>query len=135
MIRRVKVLVALCALGSCLAGCEPNLAALTAPPPVGIAELDDDAGEIRVSRGVALAFECTYQGSPCADAGAEIGDDAIISVRPAFLELLSEQGVGASSPGPQPRSAFVLVGLSEGTTSLVITSSDGDTDLDVTVVP
>jgi hypothetical protein len=135
VIRAHRMLLALAALGALLAGCEPNLEAITAPPPIGVAELDDDEGEIRISRGVALGFECTFQGSPCANAGTEIGDESIVSVRAAFLELLSEQGVGASSPGPQPRSAFVLVGLIEGTTTLLVTSSDGDTELDVTVVP
>jgi hypothetical protein len=118
-----------------LAGCEPNLEAITVAPPTAVAELNDADGTVELSRGVALAIECTYQGVPCEAPGFEIGDEGVLSVRPAFLDLLSEQGVGAGSAGPQPRAVFVLLGLQEGSSSLTITSDDGDTDFDVTIVP
>lgn len=117
-----------------LAGCEPNLEAITVAPPTSVARLDDAEGTVELSRGVALGVECTFQGAPCEALGFEIGDESVLSVRHAFLDLLSEQNVGADGPGPQPRAVFVLLGLREGSSSLTVTSDDGDTDFDVTVV-
>jgi hypothetical protein len=126
------------ALAALAAGCEPTLAALTAPPPTAVAELDWDEETVRVSQGIALAVECTYRGSPCESAKGSSNDEAIVKVLPAYVDLLAPgDGTGYTQRGtPDPRAVFVLVGNAQGTATVTITSADAnDAVLAVTVLP
>jgi hypothetical protein len=111
-----------------VAGCENDYEAITAPPPGSTASLDDKSNAIRVSRGASIAFECTNaEGDPCARISAT--DDANTAlIFPASLASLTEWGY---EHGPQPRTAFVVVGIAEGKTSV----QAGGESLSVTVVP
>lgn len=118
--------------GAALTGCvEPQFEALTAPPPTGVAELDREADSIRLSRGVALAFECTVQGSPCESASAESSDGSVISVRPAATDQLAYGGLS----GEQPQTIFVVVGEGAGNATITVHTADGDATLDAQVEP
>ena len=115
-----------------VAGCKGNdYEALTAPPPGLTASLDDGSNAIRLSRGVSIAFECTEPGGdPCARVSSTTNADTAL-IFPASLDTLSEGGYYEHSPGPQPRSAFVVVGITEGETRV----EAGGELLTVTVVP
>ena len=114
---------------SVAAGCENRYEAITAPPPGLTASLDDESKSIRVSLGASIAFECTNQeGDPCArTASTTSASTALISFL-ANLDTLREWGYQRS---PEPRTAFVVVGLAEGRT---IVEAGGDS-LSVTVLP
>lgn len=123
---RVALLLSLLSCAApLLMGCSPDLAALTVPPPGAVAELDNDAETVALTRGIALGFECTFQGRPCEGASASVDDPAIASVFPAYVDLLSRQ-TEAATAGTKPRAAFVLVGIQEGSTTLKVSSDDGD---------
>lgn len=120
------------------AGCEPTLVSLTVPPPTAVAELDADAETVRVSQGIALAVECTYQNSPCEEAKASSDDEAVVKVLPAYVDLLAPgDGTGYAQRGtPDPRAVFVIVGNAPGSATVTITSADAsDEALTVTVLP
>lgn len=122
---RAALVLALSSCAAALSGCSPELQALTVPPPGAVAELDDQAETVALTRGIALGFECIYQGRPCEGASAEVEDPAVASVFPAYVDLLSRQ-TEAATAGTTPRAAFVLVGIQEGSTTLKVTSDDGD---------
>lgn len=131
--------VLLVALGA-LAGCtEPNLTAITSPPPGGSAELvdSDDERAITLSRGVALGFSCTYQNAPCQGVSASVGDAAIARVFASYVDELStsfcdpEGGGECATPG----AVFVVLGAKPGSTTLTVFTDDGDIELSVEVVP
>lgn len=115
-----------------VAGCDPSITALTNAPPTAVAELDTMADTVRVSQGIALAVECTYQGSPCENAEAVSSDESIVRVFPAFVDLLSPADTYASISA-KPRSAFVLVGGKPGDATVTIKTSSGDGDAELTV--
>ena len=125
--------LALPILAAALIGCSPDLAALTVPPPGAVAELDNVEESISLTRGIALGFECTYQGRPCEGASAEVEDPAVASVHAAYVDLLSRQ-TESREAGGAPRSVFVLVGAQPGTTTLTLTSEDGDLRFDVEIL-
>lgn len=125
---RAASLLALLSCASCAAtliGCSPELRALTVPPPGAVAELDDMDETVALTRGIALGFECIYQGRPCEGASATVDDPVIASVFPAYVDLLSRQ-TEAGTAGTTPRAAFVLVGIQAGSTTLKVSSDDGD---------
>jgi hypothetical protein len=126
--------LALPALAAALIGCSPDLSALTVPPVGAVAELDNEEETIELTRGIALGFECKYQGSPCADASAEVEDPGVASVFPAYVDLLAPATTDGRPAGDKPRSVFVLVGNQEGETTLNLSSSDGDVGFTVTIV-
>jgi hypothetical protein len=118
-----------------LVGCGPQLWAVSTPPPTRTAAhaynpFDDDT--IRLSVGVALAFDC-YEGlgESCTNASASTADGETAIVRPAFLERKpSTFGVPT---GPAPRTGFVLIAKRAGTTTLTVQSSEGVTTTEVIV--
>ena len=136
MNRSLASFVVLAAL-TAIAGCGPTFEPLTVPPPTKTATFDDEERTIEVSRGVALAFECLDQGKPCASPAAETEDSAIATVLPAYVDALSPAMAGSQgrTAGAKPRSVFVVLGVAEGTTTVSITSDDGDADFEVKVVP
>jgi predicted small lipoprotein YifL len=127
---------AVAALAS-LAGCGPKFEALTVPPPSKTAELDDEERTISVSKGVALAFECSSESQPCVSPSAKTEDAGIASVLPAYVDAVSPAVAGSQgrTAGAKPRSVFVVLGVAEGKTTLSVTTDDGDADFDVEVVP
>ena len=125
---------------SALVGCaDPNLEAITSPPPGKQAELVDssDARTIKLSEGVALGFDCKYENAPCAGASAEVGDPAIARVFPSYVDELSSylcdrEGSGNCS---KPGVVFVVLGGKPGETTLTVTTDDGDIEMSVKIVP
>jgi hypothetical protein len=116
-----------CVMIGALSGCEHRYEALTAPPPGLTAALNDDEKTIRISLGVALGFECFNQdGDPCSRESSA-SDPAVARILPAHLDTVT----GNYRTGPQTRSAFVVVGITEGRTEV---SAGGDS-LAVTVLP
>ncbi len=135
MIRRAALLSPLlAAAAAALIGCSPDLAAVTVPPPGAVAELDNIEETVALTRGIALGFECTYQGNPCASATAEIEDPAVASVFPAYVDLLNRDYGGNALPTGKQRTVFVIVGNKAGDTSLSLSSSDGDVSFSVKIV-
>jgi hypothetical protein len=113
---------------SVAAGCENRYEAITAPPPGLTASIDDESRSIRVSLGASIAFECTNtEGDPCARTSSTTSASTAL-IFPANLDSLTEWGFERS---PQPRTAFVVVGIAEGRTTV---EAGGD-HLSVTVVP
>jgi hypothetical protein len=121
-----------------LAGCgEVDIAALTVPPPGKVATLDAKNHTLQLSRGVAFAFECTesdggYYG-PCRDAQLASSDATIAQALPTYLDDLSSGYAG--EVGPRSRSAFVVIGLAEGPTSLALSTAQETITIAVTVLP
>jgi hypothetical protein len=110
------------------AGCENQYEAITAPPPGLTASLDDGSNAIRLSRGASIAFECTTaESDPCARVSSTDSASTAL-IFPASLDSLTEWGY---EHGPQPRTAFVVVGIAEGKTSV----EAGGESLTVTVLP
>jgi hypothetical protein len=109
--RRAGLLIAL--LGMTAAACENKYAALTAPPPGLTARLDDNKNAIEVSTGVSLGFECTDSHDHPCNHDSSADDPGVALIFPAALDTLDGQ---ASLQGPQPRSAFVVVGIAAGDT-------------------
>ena len=113
---------------SVAAGCENRYEAITAPPPGLTASIDDKSKSIRLSLGASLAFECTNtEGDPCARTTSTSSASTAL-IFPANLDSLTDWG---REHGPQPRSAFVVVGIAEGRTTV---EAGGDS-LSVTVLP
>jgi hypothetical protein len=113
------------------AGCENRYEALTAPPPGMIASLNDESKQIQLSKGVSLAFECFAgnTGNDACDRSASTNEPGIALVFPASLDSLTDKY--SYRKGPQTRSAWVVVGVAPGTTSILA----GGGSLGVTVVP
>ena len=113
-----------------LAGCDASFAGLTAPPPGRQAALDTDAQHVVVSRGVAFAFSCVdADATPC-HATIASDDPTIAAAFPASLDTLSDDW---TKSGPQPKSAFVVVGKQAGSTTLRFHGTNDDADADISV--
>lgn len=117
------------------AGCEPSLTALTVAPPTAVAELDSVENDVRLSQGIALAIECTYQGSPCEDATASSSDPDIVRVMPGFVDLLAPGDAYQRYPADEPRAVFIFVGGKPGDATVTLTSTDANVTVDVKVLP
>ena len=94
--------------------------ALTPPPPGRVASLNTSDNELRLSRGVALAFECvTPGGNPCSEGVATVDDPKIAQVYPAHVGKLDRYMQGTFTPA-----SYVVVGLTTGKTTLRIPGED-----------
>jgi hypothetical protein len=94
--------------------------ALTPPPPGRVASLNTSDNELRLSRGVALAFECvTPNGNPCSEGVATIDDPKVAQVYPAHVGKLDRYMQGTFTPA-----SYVVVGLAPGKTLLRIPGED-----------
>ena len=118
-------------------GCEEaTFDAITVPPPSRIAELNDDDRTIELSKGVALAFDCTFSyAEACGDASIASSDANIAA---GFLgysgELQSVYDYGQDrGSGDQSYTRFVVVGYEVGTSTLSIRTEKGDADFLVQV--
>ena len=126
-------------LFAALAGCtDVYVEALTVPPPGKVAQLDAENLELEISRGIAFAFECNESNSdytgPCRDSAATCDNEAIAEAFPSYLDSLAPSW-GGGDLGPRSRSAFVVVGLTAGTTDLRLNTPEKDVVIHVTVLP
>jgi hypothetical protein len=121
------------------AGCDHiSVTALTVPPPGKVADLDDESLDMKLSRGIAIGFECyttmsSYYG-PCRDATVKVKDESVAQAFASYLDSTAESHDGGPS-GPRARTAFVVVGLEVGTTELEVSTSDADITVSVKIVP
>jgi hypothetical protein len=111
-----------------LAGCDPTLEALTAPPPGATAVLDNENQTIRLSRGAAMAIACTDGGQLCDDMSVVVADASIAGARVAFHNVLE-----FTFEGPQPATSFVVFGKSPGKTTVIVDSAAGGVTYDIIV--
>ncbi|MDI1435159.1 MULTISPECIES: hypothetical protein [Polyangium] len=125
----------LLAAAALAAGCEPSITALTIAPPTAVADVDNVEKDVRLSQGIALAIECTYQNSPCEDATATSSDPEIVRVLPGFVDLLAPGDAYQRYATDVPRAVFIFVGGKPGDAVVTLTSSDGNTSIDVNVLP
>lgn len=116
-------------LGLATTGCSPSLYAVSTPPPTRDAEhssipFQDDV--LRLSRGVAIAFDCydPFLGGSCREATAKIDDPEIAKVFPAHLERAKDPYYGGYGDARR-RSGFVMVGVKEGRTTVHVQSAEG----------
>jgi len=119
---------------SSVVGCGPSLSAVSTPPPTRTgghrADIFDE-DEIKISQGIAIAFDCAdiWTGDPCTVASLGTEDKKIARVYPAFLERQKTPwGLEVA-----PRSAFVLAGVSRGETVMTVTSWSGTRAVVITV--
>jgi len=93
---------------------------LTPPPPSRVATLNTADNEVRISPGVALAFECiTPGGNPCGNGDATMDDPKVAKVFPAHVNRLDRFMSGSFTP-----TSFVVVGVKPGETVLRIPDED-----------
>jgi hypothetical protein len=127
-----RVYLTAIAIAASTLGCQLPLEyqALTSPPPLTQAELQEDPGgdvSITLSKDIALAFSCwdPSTGEPCADVSATMLDPTVASVLDGYL---------AADASGAPQSALVIVGVRAGDTTLNVTSRGGETPISVTIV-
>lgn len=127
------------ALAALSAGCADTIFdAITPAPPSRTAELDG-SDRITLSRGVALAFECTYGvyepgDETCGAATIRSRDLSIAGAWLGHAEELYDTPQWADTPSGQLRTRFVVVGFAAGSTTLDVHTERGDRRLDVTVI-
>ncbi|MBI1948912.1 MAG: hypothetical protein HYS27_24710 [Deltaproteobacteria bacterium] len=135
----------LCALAACS---QTNVTFLTTALVGATADVDVDARTLELSRGAAIAFECSeadffadYFG-PCRDFSVESDGDAV-DVRRVHLEQLEDTrppethtatGGGVSLTAENERTGRVLVGRAAGAATLTISSLTGSAELEVQVL-
>ncbi|MBL8744398.1 MAG: hypothetical protein JNK04_24995 [Myxococcales bacterium] len=117
-----------------LSGCGPHMFAVSTPPPTrsGAHRVDVfDEDHIKISRGIALAFDCAdiWTGAPCSIASLQTEDKKIAQVYPAFLEREKTPW----GTNVEPRSAFVLAGIAPGETVMTVVSDSGTRNVVITV--
>lgn len=112
-----------------LAGCGPWISPLTAPPPSGVAEFRYSDDLIRVSEGVAYAFECSDNG-PCSSLAAEVANPQIALGYIAHLTVPERWGSGTRNV-----TAFVVVGQRAGRTEMVVRNGSDAKKFVVEVLP
>ena len=127
-----RAFLLLLAAAALAAGCDPTLTALTVAPPTAVAEVDNAAKDVRLSQGIALAIECTYQGSPCENATASSSDPETVRVLPGFVDLLAPGDAYQRPASDEPRAVFIFVGGKPGDATVTLTSTDAD-DIDIAV--
>ncbi len=94
--------------------------ALNAPPPSRVATLDNAHDALRISEGVALAFECTTAwGNPCSAGTASVDNPTVATVLPAHLGRLA-----SFVDGTLPPTSYVVVGVKPGETLLRVPGED-----------
>lgn len=118
-------------LAGCLlfAGCGPWISPVTAPPPSGVAEYKYVDDLIRVSEGVAYAFECSQNG-PCSDLATEVADPKIALAYLGHLTVPERW-----SNGHRNVTAFVVVGQSAGRTELTVRNGTSAKKFIIEVLP
>ncbi|MBI1947311.1 MAG: hypothetical protein HYS27_16575 [Deltaproteobacteria bacterium] len=120
-----------------LACSETTVTVLTQAPPGRAAFVDSETRTLTVTRGVAVALECTawteeYSG-PCRDLSAALDNEALATILPVHLDALPGQTVRSSVGttdettvvGPADRAGFVLVASQAGSTGMTVSTPDG----------
>jgi hypothetical protein len=102
---------------------------VTAPPPGGVAEFNYVDDLIRVSEGVAYAFECSDNG-PCSSLAAEVAEPQIALAYIAHLTVPERW-----SSGTRNVTAFVVVGQKAGKTQLLVRNGSNNKRYTVEVLP
>jgi hypothetical protein len=142
----IRPLLLLCAALSC--GCDTTTVNfITEVMPGRTANLDVENRELTLSRGAAIAFECTEYAEawsgPCRAFALTVDDEDIVDARPAFLAqpagttaqpIASDGADGQQVQGTQPRTGGVLAAKRAGDTAVTIESQTGRVDLTVRVV-
>lgn len=125
------------AVAAATACSETTVTVLTQAPPGRSAFVDPEALTLTLTRGVAVALECTtwteaYTG-PCRELAVVLDDEALATILPVHLDALPGQTVRQSSGtldeatvvGPEDRAGFVLVAAAAGEGQLEVTSAEG----------
>lgn len=112
-----------------LAGCGPWISPITAPPASGVAEFDWDKALIRVSEGVAYAFECSDNG-PCNSLATEVANPQVAIAYIGHLTVPQYWGNGMRNV-----TAFVVVGQHAGRTEMVVRNGSSTKKYVVEVLP
>jgi len=135
MLRSLLPLALLAALG---AGCsQTTVTVLTQGPPGRAAYVDAEARTLTLSRGVAVALECTswseaYSG-PCRELAPTLDDESLATLLPVHVDALPRQLAGNGGHrheeravrGTADRAGFVLVAAAAGEGELTVLSQDG----------
>ena len=133
-------------------GCaQTTITVLTQVPPGRVAILDVDKKTLTVTKGLAVALECTgydesYGSRPCGQLVVAPGDATLADILPVHLDALAGNTVSSTNTsgdlststtlnGPSNRSGVVLAAKGEGTTQLDITSDSPPVSLTLVVVP
>jgi hypothetical protein len=125
-----------------LAGCTPELYAITTTPPGRAAALASRRPLLHrryysatLSAGVAMAFGCS-RGGPCRAATATSDDPEVVRVVAAHLAALEGElaFAGPTWGDHTAPTAFVLVGVRPGATWVRLRSRSGDARIRVTVI-
>jgi hypothetical protein len=116
-----------------LAGCDAiYLDAVSEPPPTKRARIYGDDKKVVISRGVALAVECTDNcDGPCRAAKLRSRNEGVIAVNKGYHFA----GVARGEDEVHNAAVFVLVGVSPGSTELEVESDCTDDTFSVEVVP
>lgn len=134
----MKQLLLCLAIASLATGCgDVYLEALTVPPPGKAATLDTENRTLELSRGIAFAFACTESGGysgPCRDATITSTEPSIATAFSSYVDEL-DRAYDGGDLGPRNKSAFVIVGMTPGTTDVRITTEGEDVTISVSVVP
>lgn len=134
---RPVTLAALALLLGALGCSETTVTVLTQAPPGRQAFVDSETRALWLTRGVAVALECTawteqYAG-PCRDLTITLDDEALATILPAHLDALAGQVVRSHAGtvdettviGPQDRAGVVVVGAAPGTAVMTVSTPDG----------
>jgi hypothetical protein len=128
-----SLVVPLVAAAALLAGCDYiYLEEVSEPPPTKRARVYRDDAKIALSRGVALAVECTDTcDGPCRAAKARSRDEGVLAVKKGYHFA----GVARGEDEEHNAAVFVLVGVAPGSTELELESDCTDDTFTVEVVP
>ena len=126
-------------------GCNQTTVMVLTEAPLGrTANLNVETGTLTVTRGLAVALECSafvaeIGDVPCRNLSIAVGDSSLAEVLPVHLDTL-ERSIGDPSAGtvlvaPTERSGAVLAAKSVGTTTLDVTSDASPVQLTLVVLP
>lgn len=135
----MRALFAFFALTAACTSTDVELRPITRLPHYAVGYVDsylDD--QIRLSEGVAFAFDCeTSAGGVCYGLEASVDDPSVALVEQIHLDsdVIREIEVDADRLPTGDSRVFLLVGLAAGSTTLVLTHDEGATEITVDVVP
>lgn len=136
------------AAGLALSACsQTNITVLTQAPPGRVAAVDVDNARLTLSRGLAVALECTewsedYSG-PCRDMSVTLDDEDLADVLPAHLDALQGDVVRSTSgdldarssvSGPSDRQGVIVAGRTAGRGSLVVETAGAPVELELVIL-
>jgi hypothetical protein len=144
--KRFSMFAGLAALVMFAAGCndDPTITSISPAPPGATAEYfesrQNDARTIRLTEGVAIAFECKdYKNKPCGFDGTTIEDGNVAAVRRAWSdydpEVVYGRGPQVGQRSQQNRTVFVVMGKRPGRTKMILVTGYGEVDVNIEVLP